>query len=525
MLFSLILILPIMAKSQVTTSNDYELELSKPYPVVDAVKKWYFTHEDKMLTIKMGRDFVIQQFDTEKLLEIDKHTIVTKTDLPRGFVHEEFLQNKNRIFQFYNVWDKPNKTEQIYVKEFDINSIKKFSEPKLVLKNEGHLKSEMGSNKIDLYQSFDKSKTLMVYEDDEGKIDFRKIGLVVLDSEMNELWRTMTTLKYPRKEIDRLSYTLDNNGNAYMSVKRKSKDELFPVDLLKLNKSGANELKIDAGGKFFREGFTLREAKDGKLICAGYYGGRVAIQGLYISFLTPEGTFENEQFHEIPLDIINQYKNDRQQEKAKKVESEGGDVGIDHLRLDDIIIENDGSVTTIGEVFWVFTMPGADKSTNSYFYKEIFVTKLSQTGELVYMKKLIKNQFRSQSFNGKFGMSIAAAFRAATKEPLYDLSYKYIRAGEFHYFIFLDHIDNLNLAENERPKQHRSGLGGYLTSYRVNDKTGETEKLSLFDLRNLKGMPVYQYNTGRVVEKNSNEMLVEFYMKKKQDALVKIKIK
>lgn len=529
LLLSLLFIGTALIAQTVKTSEDFSIDISKPYPVVDGTKKWYFTHEDKILAIKMHGDFTFQLFDANSMDQKSISSISKKNDLPRGFVHEEFLQSGSRIFQFYNVWDKPNKTEQIFYKELGFDGANKTAEGKLLFKYNGYLKSRMGQNKIDLYQSFDKTKTLMVYEhkktETKDKLNFQTFGMLAFDQDMNELWRKEIKMPYSEAEMVNMGYTLDNKGNAYLLIRKKKEDEKTPLELMKINGGDVvKKIDLSAGGKFFPRGVKLQEGKDNKIFCAGYYGGSVASQGIYVSVLNENGDVENEKFHEIPLEIINQNKSDKAQEKAEKREEEGVDVGVDHLSLDAIAVNPDGSLILIGEVFWVMTIPGLNSATNHFNYKEMMIVKTDSNGDLVWMKKMVKNQKRRVEYNGSYGMGTVAARLAANKETNLDLSYSYFKSKTDHYFLYIDNLKNLNLPENQYPAQHVSGLGGYLTAYRVNDQSGEVTKLSLFNLKDLKGIPVYQFNIDRIVHRSDNEMFLELYKKKKEDIMLRIVI-
>ncbi|MBL4624217.1 MAG: hypothetical protein JKY42_03620, partial [Flavobacteriales bacterium] len=298
------------------------------------------------------------------------------------------------------------------------------------------------------------------------------------------------------------------------------------LELMKINGDAEIEtIKIEAGGRFFPKGLKMQEGKNGKIYLAGYYGGRIAIEGVYVAELGDNGV-ENEKFNKIPLDIINQYRSDDAQEKTKDKVAAGEPVGVDHLKLDEIIVNEDATLTLVGEVFFVFTIPGISEATNRFYYREVVLTKMSATGELLWIKKLIKDQRRFEKYSGNYGSCNAIAYsRASSKEPRLDMSYKYVNSGGNHYVLFLDNVKNLKIADSEYPQKHRSGLGGFLTAYQVSDADGATKKLSLFDLKDMKGISVYQFSTLRIMELGDNSMLMEFYKKKKEDLLLRIEIK
>ena len=532
LIFSIAFLLPVILFSQVKTSKEFKLKTGTPYLVQDAASKWYFANGDKMLAVKMtNANFTFQTFDINTLKEIHASSISKKTGLPKGYVHEDFIQQGNKVLQFFNVWDKSNKTEQIFVKQLDFNTPEKATKEKLIVSSQTKMKSTSGGfHKITLSQSFDKSKVLVTYElvnatKDNSK-NFIQYGLVALDADMNVLWKKEVTMPYAEDKIENMGFTIDKSGNAYILYRSKKDDAQTPLEIMKVSSKEETKIQFEAGGKFFPRGIQLQEGENNKIFIAGYYGGSVAAQGIYFATLNPDKSVSNEKFHEIPLEIINQNKSDDAQEKAEKKEAEGKDIGIDHLKLKEIKVLKDGNIVMVGEVDFVITIPGLNSASNYFYYKEILISKIDPKGNLLWSKKLVKNQKATQSYQGKYGTGIVAARLDATNpyKDLADLSYKYITTDNSHYFLYVDHVDNLNLPDNKYPKAHRAGLGGFVTSYRVDNTTGDVTKLSLFDLRDLNGIPVFQFSPTRITQKNNKEFIIELYKKKKEDILLDITI-
>ncbi|PCJ83273.1 MAG: hypothetical protein COA57_11575, partial [Flavobacteriales bacterium] len=396
-------------------------------------------------------------------------------------------------------------------------------------------------NKIDFYESFDKSKVLIMYrrvpDQKRDKKNHDKIGLMVYDNNLEPIWNREVKMPYTEAEMDNLGYTVDSKGNVYILALVKTNEEPY-LELLKYSPDIDNPIKIKVGGegKSFSHGIQLQEGKNGQIYCAGFYGRKKHSDGVYVSVLDTRGNVKNEKFHEIPIEIINQYIKEGKQEKNEKKEEKGKEVGVYELGLDQILIDGNGGLTLIGEVFYTKTRTsygsggvggmGGAKTSIEYFYKEMFLTKISPEGELEWMKKLIKNQYKREG--GTFGMSpVFARIRANYFSKIQiskDLSYKYLRTETDHYLLFLDNIKNLNLPENKKPAKHLSGAGGYLTAYKVNDETGAVSKASLFDTRNVNGMPVYQFEINRISKTKDDEIIVEFYKKKKQDIFLRVNI-
>jgi hypothetical protein len=91
--------------------------------------------------------------------------------------------------------------------------------------------------------------------------------------------------------------------------------------------------------------------------------------------------------------------------------------------------------------------------------------------------------------------------------------------------MFLDNVKNIELSENKVPARHEQGRGGFLTAYQINKASGSVKKLSILDTRDAQGFELFQFSPKRIVELGDDEFAVEFYIKKKQDVMVRIKIK
>ena len=357
------------------------------------------------------------------------------------------------------------------------------------------------------------------------KVNKDVIGMTVFDENMKQIWSKEITMPYTEAMMDNLGYTIDSEGNAYLLARIKNKDKRH-LELLRYNNSETPKItRIEAQGKKFPHGITLEEGKGGTIYCAGFYGEGRSANGVYVSVVNAQGEIENEQFHDIPLEIINQNVSERKQGKNAKKEGKGKEIGIYELDLDNIIVNDDGSVLLVGEVYYVRTSTtysnGRSRTTYTHYYEDMFMTKLTAGGKVDWMRKVPKSQYARTSGSGGFGITTASfggRFGA-------DLSYTYMSSGSDHYLLYLDNIKNINLPLNKRPAKHASGKGGFLTAYKINDASGDVSKLSLFDLKNVKGIPVYQFNTGRIINPSANELILELYKKKKQDVLIRINIK
>lgn len=99
------------------------------------------------------------------------------------------------------------------------------------------------------------------------------------------------------------------------------------------------------------------------------------------------------------------------------------------------------------------------------------------------------------------------------------MSYKYIRKGDTHNFIYFDNPKNTGLDKAIAPLTY-TGKGAFLFYYQVDDQTGELTKKSGFSMAKVKGIATYQYEVNRIFNGIGNSFNLEVYIKKKRDAMI-----
>lgn len=143
----------------------------------------------------------------------------------------------------------------------------------------------------------------------------------------------------------------------------------------------------------------------------------------------------------------------------------------------------------------------------SSYYKDMLISKIDSLGNLKWMKKLPKRQTGGSYLGG--------------------MSYAYLNNNLNHYLIFMDNVKNIGLSVDKTPHRHDDGKGGYLTAYKINNETVDVLKSSILNTEKLEGnnMSLYEFTKQRVIQISEDEFIVEFHKKKKQDVLIKVKIK
>ena len=163
----------------------------------------------------------------------------------------------------------------------------------------------------------------------------------------------------------------------------------------------------------------------------------------------------------------------------------------------------------IGEVDYVRNeMYGTSQQSVRHFGNMV-MTKIGADGKLIWEKKLPKNQ-------ACISNSVAS---------VESLGMFYAKGAGSHYILFVDNRKNANLTLDQPAVPHKGGLGGYLTAYKVDDATGNVEKHLILDLTNINGQKAYQFRVNRILEVIDKTFALEVYIKKKQDMMVRMKIK
>jgi len=499
----LLLFIAVQVFPQKKLSNNYDYKVSAPYRVFDAKNKYYFAKNNQAMALKFdGDDVIIQKFDTEKPAFV-KDKKYEKL-FPKNYWAESVLEMDNKYYFFYSSWDGDNKKEQLFSIEVDFEKGEFIGAPKLIIQIDGKIVGENGfgiggvnvygivlgaKNKFYFIQSQDNKKLLVQYrkkpEFKDDKKSYDVIGLYSFDSDLNKKYSNEIKMPYTERRMNNLDYQLDNQGNLFLLTKffhddsnddkKRKKDKVanYHVELFTI-KSGTDKIEIskfENKDKFINKIWLFDTGKDFS-VCAGFYsngkGDFDDSDGIMAFKVKSDGKMYDYVYHEIPLEILNQYMSDRQKNKNEKKEENGEGVQFKDLTLKDLVVNTDGSIVLVGEQYFVQAhynggMYGAGNVTYTYHYNNILITKIDANGGLAWMKKIPK----VQTGNGGQG----------------GMSYKYFNANNNHYLVFLDNIKNIDLPLNKEPAKHSDGQGGYLTSVKIADADGAFVKWAILNTR------------------------------------------
>lgn len=514
-----------------------DVEISQPYEVVDAPSKLYFKKGNEAMAVKITRKkMIIQKFDIEK----PKFISVKELEFPEDATLEGdgVMEYNGRYFLFYSVWDKPNQKEQLFYREIDFAKGDYAGASKLMCKVDGKITgSQMAPmigisfggygvvDKFKFQRGFDDSRLLIYYrhkpESRRDDKNFDVIGMNVFDKDLNSVWKTDVVMPYTEAVMDNKDYSIDAENNVYIAAyvrneeaeSRKERKKVR-VELLKIKANTAKAeilpVKMEIDKKtIYMKTLSIFPSAGTTMICAGAYSherDKDKTDGIFTFKMDKDGSQLNMASYEIPLKIINQYEKERVQ-KRNNNDEEDDEAEFANLVMRELVLHEDGGLTLVGEQHFVRVYTDSKGNrTYTYYYNHILVTRVDATGKLLWMKKIPKLQTGNR---GRGGMG-----------------YERLTGNGADYYVFLDNDKNKNLTETGViTGRHSDGAGGILTAYRVDDKTGDYKRISILDMRDVKGIEIYQFNTGRILQTGDDSFVFESYKKGKEDILLKVRFK
>ncbi|MFY9310737.1 MAG: hypothetical protein WAQ28_16950 [Bacteroidia bacterium] len=528
-ILSILLLAPLCMAGQ-KLSPDMKVSTGTPFLVVDAASKEYVgVGNNHTISVKTdGEKVIIQKYNVSTMKEVSRNEY---EDFPKYTKVQSVLQVGEHLYYIFEAFDKKAKNYSVYSREIDI-ATGKFNEYKTLFTTKGEVASTgyAGVNlfamtalpKFDVISSFDGSKILIRFRNKpESRNDSKnndELGFFVFDAKFNKLWGKEVKMPHTEKEMDNLAFAVNKEGVAYM-LSRINASKSF--ELITVNADGLKNKVLPVKKGLMFNSFELRENANGNMIAAGYYANgteakvdwtgnlstSMNINGIYVFEIGKDGGIVKDIDYPFSIELIKKYLSNRQKEKADKRE-EDGKAGINDLVLRNFVLNSDGSMVLIGEVYYMRKEMWMTSMENVTHFGDVVITKIDANGKLVWADKMPKNQaILSSNYVDIKGMGIS-----------------YIQGKGAHYILFADNRKNANIKMDQPAEPHKGGFGGYLTAYKVDDATGKIEKHLICDLTDIGGIRAYQFSVSRIFQAMDKVFMLEVYIKDKQDTMVKMEL-
>ena len=323
---------------------------------------------------------------------------------------DPILEKRGSDFvMFTDYKDKKKEMTYSYIQTLNKSSLT-FSSPKIVeqISYKGFKKSESGNATVDVCE--DGTYLLVESIPAKHKKEDYFFDIKVLDVDMEEVW-LMEGIKatYGDKKIEKIKLydeQFTNKGNYYRLVKhidktRKYKkgeiDYTFEMEVYKATQNEPLSFELGLDDNFITD-INFEELDNGGLQFVGFYSHKGFGQNGSFSIIVDENyEVVSTSIKEFPVDFIVQHSSKKAKKKAKKKEAKGKEIQLSSYVLDDIIENNDGSVTLVAEEYYTYTTTttssdGSTSTTTHYVYGNIILVKYNSEGNVEWMELIPKRQ-------------------------------------------------------------------------------------------------------------------------------------
>jgi hypothetical protein len=476
-------------------SNKFTFKLGMEYELPRKTEDLAFLGNEKDGIVNLSlkkEELIVTRFDS-KSLNKTMEKIIDLPEATKNFNSEKVIDfNNGNYYWLHSDWDKSDGREFLYYDKIDVTSGKitdanhKINES-AKLSGTTSVRGFYSFKTVNKYQydfDADQKKLLISYrlypEESNAKKRYDQIGLQVFDENMNKLWGGEFTMPYTDAIMDNSDFSVDSKGNAYLLAKvydndsRKEKDKetgkpAYHFEVFKFTKDNKKPeiASIAIDDNYIKE-TTLIENSLHEMIIACTYSKKSkgnGTDGIFLASLGQDGKIVKYKngYYAFPKAELEKFESARSRRKMEK----NDDYETPNLKVRNVDIESDGSIFLACEeyhyeVTTYYDGHGGYRTSTTYYYDDMLGAKVAANGEFMWLTKIPKRQKGS---NGRGTMS-----------------FKLISDESGYYFLYLDNVHNMKLAENEVPKAHVDGFGGQVMVSKI-DNQGKLSKELLFDTR------------------------------------------
>lgn len=459
-LFFLLFLLPNILLSQELEELAFEVKVSDRFNVGYVSTPLYLHNEEQILIASKTRDSIhLRIFDRVNLTLLSQNAYAA---FPKGIGFKGIFQIEqlhHRFFLFYFFEDPLRDIQDIFIQEID-------SETGTFIGESKHIYAIKHSNSFnDVNISVDRQHNrfmihyyrMIKYENDPTF--YYEYSLILYDAVGNIINAYTYVPPYSILKIENMNANLYSNGNIHLVINFKNKGESktakFDRVEIPFNTGEAEVFSENLRDASYMDPEIFFEKSNANKLIVGLYSDedKKSRNGFFIMEYDQKDSLLASQKIDIPIACISKYSPTKEQKKLNKKEGSGKNVGIENLRLRELIATKDSSYLLITEKY-----EESKSDLAIYRYKELYVAKVNAKFQLEWTTKIPKYQ----SGDAAYG-------------------YKYISNGKDHVFIFNDNLDNLLLVETEYPEVLKEYNEGILTACTISNSDGSLKKELILD--------------------------------------------
>lgn len=527
-------------------STQVDVSVGEPYEVINAGTNVYFHEGDEILSIKFDKNkLYIQKFSTNNLTQIHRKEYLEKF-LPSQITIEHVGKVGGKYLLFYKVFNKQNKTEDLWAKEIGF-------EEGMLIGNSIHLLHvddkvadlslnyrqyisqvpdlEYSSNRIfDFRYSLDSSKFLIAYKKKPTKRinrnNYEVLGFHVFTPKLEKLWNKEIKMPYSEYELDLLDYSISSNGTLSLLTYVEQEE---PTDLpgiykkkhwFELLSTNQDQEELSSAILKFKpdiiEDLALIESKPNQLQCIGFYRSKTNDLNrgmLKVNFNKDHKEcdfnyypFDESTIYDFEIRNKERYNLDYSNLMIKNVDTSSGEITV----LGERLYAFNGSIAVAtgpmaGSIAFNINSGKLSSKQSDYHYGNILTLKIDKDDNLIYTTKIPKHT-AAQEYSRQYGAS-----------------FKVINLGKHEYYFFINHETNESITPKEGLNSSSSGQGD-LIAYKINPENGTKEKISILNTRRFNEHGLEHMASFRFIKINEHEVVFEAYKDGQEDVLVKISL-
>jgi len=488
--------------------SQVDISIGAPFGNRNSERKYNFVRDGELLVVFQTKEScVLQRFDSKQNLAFEN-----ELEFPRGYEIRNVIELGKRILMFYSCpLDKKGKLKTLFYVEIDFSKGAFLGSEKLILDNSEKFYVNPVNN-----ESFNVMHSYIDYKD--GSTTKSRYRLDVFDVNLKLVSSAQIFEPYSYYDVEYYDSMSSSSGylftlyNVYPGGRKKGSDELrldAYLELVRFDlKSGAVAKIPIKFGKLYDVGYRkirIQEGEDGTVSVAGNYYDKKEnledhiVDGFFLTNIDTQGNIKNTSFYKTTTELSEEDLKPFDLSR-KKIKMDGLISGYPDLRFKKIIKESDGSILLVGERNYDLFYSNATIS----YYEDIIIFKIDSFGKLAWTKVFpkIQKEFRD----------------------LGDMSFSLIKDSQFYFFLFIDNKNNFGLNPGEKINIYDRFGGGNLTALRVDIGSGITTKYKVFDVRNVLGIEVQEFQQNRIIDAGSGRFFLNAINRGGKDFLIKVNL-